>query len=66
MLVMTVVRKDKGMTQAELGRKCGIAEVQINAIENKRVFPWEGWKARISDALEWERDPSELFQDVRV
>lgn len=66
MLVMTVVRKDKGITQAGLSNLTGIAEPQINAIERGRVIPWEGWQRRISEALEWEREPSELFEAVNV
>lgn len=66
MLVMTVVRKDKGITQAGLSNLTGIAEPQINAIERGRVIPWEGWQRRIAEALGWEREPSELFEAVEV
>ena len=66
MLKLTVVRKSKGMTQADLAKATGIAAPQINAIENRRIFPWDGWQARIAEALNWERNPSELFEEVEV
>lgn len=66
MLVVTVVRKDKGITQTGLSNLTGIAEPQISALENKHILPSEGWQRRIADALGWEREPSELFKDVSI
>lgn len=66
MLVMTVIRKDKGITQAGLAEITGIAEPQINAIERGRIVPRGEWQTRIVDALGWKREPSELFDNVRV
>lgn len=66
MLVMTVVRKDKGITQTGLSNLTGIAEPQISAIENKHVIPSDGWKRRIAEALGWEREPAELFEEVSI
>ena len=66
MLAMTVVRKDKGITQVGLSNLTGIAEPQISAIENKHIKPCEEWQERIVKALGWERDPAELFEDVSI
>ena len=66
MLKVTVVRKDKGLTQAQLSDLTGIAAPQINALERQRIKPYEGWQRRIAAALEWDREPRELFEDVQV
>ena len=66
MLKMTVVRKDRGITQDGLSNMTRINQAQISAFENGHVLPSEGWQRRIADALGWEREPSELFQDVQV
>ena len=66
MLKITVVRKQKGLTQSELSKMTGIPKPQISAIENRRVYAWKGWQKRIADALGWMGEPSELFEDVEV
>ncbi|MBQ9002377.1 MAG: helix-turn-helix transcriptional regulator [Eggerthellaceae bacterium] len=66
MLVMTVVRKDKGITQTGLSNLTGIAEPQISALENQHILPSVGWQRRIADALGWDREPAALFDEVSV
>lgn len=46
-----VFRIAKGMTQVELGKKCGMADSQIGAYERGEVFPKEKNIRRIAEAL---------------
>lgn len=66
MLKLTVVRKQQGLTQAKLAKLAGMSAPQLSAIENKRIYPWEGWQRRIADALSWKGEPSDLFNEVEV
>lgn len=45
-------RIGKGLTQAELGKKCGMADSQIGAYERNECVPGERNIRRIAEALE--------------
>lgn len=64
MLVFTEVRKSKGISQAKLARLAGVNQTSISRIERGKepAYPKRG--KRIADALGWEGDPSELFEEV--
>jgi transcriptional regulator with XRE-family HTH domain len=45
-------RKRKNMSQLQLSYKTKIAPGTISNIENHKVYAYDGWKKRISEALE--------------
>lgn len=55
----------KRMTQADLARRTGIDPASVSRIVRgvEPAYPRRG--RRIADALGWEGDPSELFEEVR-
>jgi transcriptional regulator with XRE-family HTH domain len=44
-------RKEKGLSQLKLALMTGIAPSEISRIENNRLVPYPGWRARLSRAL---------------
>ena len=62
MFRLTRIRKNEGITQAELSRLTGIPRPTICHIENGKVYPFPGWKQRIGEALDI--DPEILFEEV--
>lgn len=64
MLILTEVRKRKGVSQAKLARLAGVNQTSLSRIENGRepAYPRRG--KRIADALGWEGDPAKLFEEV--
>lgn len=64
MLILAEVRKRKGVSQAKLARLAGVNQTSLSRIENGKepAYPRRG--RRIADALGWEGDPSELFEEV--
>ena len=57
-------RRKKGWSQAELSRRVGINATSMSRIESGKEPPFPNRSKRIADALGWEGDPSELFEDV--
>lgn len=45
------VRLLKGMSQFDLALITKINSAEISKIENGKIFPYAGWKRRLSDAL---------------
>ena len=40
------LRKELGLSQEELGKRCGVSRQTINAIENQKYDPWPfSWPA---------------------
>ncbi len=62
MYKITQIREAKNLSKAELGRRTGIAHNILCHLESGRVFPYPGWKKKLSEALEV--DPEILFQEV--
>lgn len=48
---LRAARVHKGFSQAGLTQKTGISSSIISAIENGKIFPYPGWRRRLSDAL---------------
>lgn len=63
---VSVERKRLGWSQAELARRANINASSLSRIESgyEPAFPNRG--KRIADALGWDGDPKELFEDVEV
>ena len=57
-------RRKQGWSQAELARRAGINATSMSRIESGKEPPFPHRGQRIADALGWEGDPSELFEDV--
>ena len=47
-----VLRKEKGISQEDLARRCGVSRQTINAIENNKYDPTLALAFRLSEALE--------------
>ncbi len=60
---VTTERNKRGWSQAELARRAGINASSMSRIEKgiEPAYPKRGKK--IADALGWEGEPSELFED---
>ena len=63
---VTTERNKRGWSQAELARRAGINASSMSRIEKgiEPAYPRRGKK--IADALGWEGEPSELFEDEQV
>ena len=61
---VTLERQKLGWSQAKLARRADINASSMSRIElgYEPAYPKRG--QRIADALGWEGDPSELFEDV--
>jgi len=59
---ITVERRKRGWTQAELGLRAGIDTPTINRLENGAIKPYPGWKKKLSMALGVAENV--LFQEV--
>lgn len=66
------IRKEKNMTQRQLGEKCGIADSNIRKYENGKQFPkWETLEriaqalgVDIFDLIEIEPEPTESERNI--
>lgn len=56
-------RKDKGISQEELAKKCGVARQTVNAIENNKYDPTLA--LAFSLARELETTVDELFKPTK-
>ena len=45
------LRTEKGLSQEELARRCGVTRQTVNAIENNRYDPTLSLAFRLADAL---------------
>ncbi len=64
MLILAEVRKRKGVSQAKLARLAGVNQTSLSRIENGKEPAYSKRGKRIADALGWEGDPAELFEEV--
>ena len=59
-------RIEKGWTQAELARHAEMHPASISRIEGGLSVPYESQLQKLSKALGWEGDPSELMEEVEA
>jgi len=45
-------RLKKGLSQVQLSVKTGIACTTISALETGKIFPFNGWKVKLAEALD--------------
>jgi transcriptional regulator with XRE-family HTH domain len=62
---LAIAREAKGMNRSQLARAAKMQAGTIAWIETGRFVPYESQLDKIADALGWEGDPSELFEEVR-
>ena len=55
-------RKNKGLSQFELSKLSNITQSDISQIENGKIYPYQGWRKRLSEALEVPE--KELFPEI--
>ena len=55
-------RGEKNITQFEISKLYNITQAYLSLIENKKIYPYPGWKKRIALALEVEEDY--LFTEI--
>ena len=46
-----VLRKEKGISQEDLAKRCGVSRQTVNAIENNKYDPTLSLAFRLADAL---------------
>lgn len=51
MLRLRRIREARGLSLAALCQQTGIGEATLSRIEREHVFPYPGWRRRISEAL---------------
>ena len=61
-----VLLRQRGVSQTELAEGGGLSRVKLNRILRGREKPWPKYQGAIADALGWEGDPSELFEEVTL
>ena len=62
---LTMLRKEKGLSQRELSRESGVDASTISRAE-KQALMYRSQAQNIADALGWEGDPMELFEEVEA
>ncbi|MGI1690040.1 helix-turn-helix domain-containing protein [Thermoanaerobacter uzonensis] len=65
MTKMAIVRRILGITQKELSEITGIDSSTISRLENGIMKPYPGWQRKIADALGWDGNIDELFEEVK-
>lgn len=66
MKLMTELRTEQGLSMSALARKAEMHVSSISQIEGGRLRPYPGQIKKIADALEWDGNPAELFQETEV
>ena len=66
MLRLEIELKARGLTQAKLARKADVNESSMSRIVRGVEPAYSGRGQRIADALGWEGDPAELFEEVSI
>ena len=59
---LAVLRKDRGMTQADLARRLGLSPSSVSAVENQHTRPWPRFRRECSKIFGVPE--SELFPEV--
>ncbi len=56
-------REKKNWSQFQLAKKSNINQGDISQIENEKIFPYPGWRKRLSEALEVKEEY--LFPEIK-
>lgn len=58
--------REQGITQTEIGEKCGVTSSLINRVIRGKEEAYPKLQKSIAAALGWDGDPAELFQEIEV
>lgn len=62
-MLMTELRKQKGLTMSGLARRAEMHVSSISQIENGHLRPYPRQAQKIASALDWRGDVSDLFKE---
>ena len=62
--VLEQVRRERGMTKAELARRAEMQQSVIGWIETGRFKPYESQLEKLAAALDWDGEPHRLMEEV--
>lgn len=66
MLMMKKVRNEQGKSQAQVARDGDMHSTSVSMIEGGRLKPGKIQAEKIAKALQWEKDPALLFEEVEA
>lgn len=66
MLKLTQERERLGMSQRKLAKEAGLEAIELNKLERGRLHPYPKYRTAIAEALGWDGDPMELFEEVEA
>jgi transcriptional regulator with XRE-family HTH domain len=64
MLRLRQLREGQGLNRAQLARAAAIGDGNYCTLESGMRKPWGPERHRLAEALGWEGDPEELFEEV--
>jgi ribosome-binding protein aMBF1 (putative translation factor) len=64
MLMITKERTKQGLSQSALARKAELHVSSLSAIENGRLNPYPAQIEKLVKALDWVREPAQLFEVI--
>lgn len=56
--------RQRGYTQTAFAEQTGLSRTKLNLILHGREKPWPKYRNTIAEALGWNGDPAELFEEV--
>lgn len=62
---MRLLRERMGISRAEFSRRASMNAGTYGLVEAGRFLPYDSQLQRISETLQWDGKPSELFDEVR-
>ena len=65
MLRITALRKQAGMSQAELARRAGVHNSTLSLIESGRLHPYPSQILKLATGLGFRGAPEELLDEVK-
>ena len=66
MLKAEYLMRRQGFTQTELSSASGVHRTIISRVLNGGLPAYPKWRDAIAEALGWEGDPAELFEEIEV
>lgn len=65
MIKLEEARRRAGWSQRELARRAKVDPSYISNAESRGFILYRGQSSRVADALGWDGDPAELFEEVK-
>ena len=66
MLKIEYLMHEQGITQTAFAESAGINRVLLNRILHGKLPPYPKWRNAIADAIGYDGDPLELFEEIEV